>query len=169
MFLDNTKEKNMGKLVLNDMEMEVPANWKDQGMVTLTLPSTDKAVRPNIIVTKETLNQKVDLLTYFDKIKESVMNRGIKSFELVEEFEFEVGGVTAMQMVCRWDLSAMKEMAPPGQNFDHINEGQMVQQVQVSLIHEDTAVNFTASFPADQYEIYSRPFDKFIQSLKFNS
>jgi len=157
----------MPSLVLCDMELEVPANWKDQGMVTLTLPSTDKKVRPNIIVTKERLAQPVDLATYFDKIKQSVQARGIKSFEIVDEFELEVGGIPAMEMVCRWDLSAMKDM-PGGQKLEHIKEGQMVQQIQVSLIKDDYAVNFTASFPAEQFSIYERPFDKFVSSIKFS-
>lgn len=157
----------MGRLVMNEMELDIPGNWKDQGMVTLTLPSTDKKVRPNIIVTKERLPQEVDLETYFEKIKQSVQSRGIQSFEIVEEFDFEVDGVAAKQMVCRWDLSAMKQMAGPGQNMEHIQDGQMVQQIQVSLIKDDQAINFTASFPADQFEIYSRPFDKFVGSLKF--
>lgn len=157
----------MGKLVMGNLELEIPGNWKDQGMVTLTLPSTDKSVRPNIIVTKERLVKDIDLETYFAKIKESVVKRGIESFEVLEEFDFEVGGIPAKQMVCRWDLSAMKKMAGPNQNFDHIKEGQMVQQIQVSLINGEQALNFTASFPAAQFELYSRPFDKFIQSLKF--
>jgi hypothetical protein len=157
----------MAKLTLCDMELEVPDNWKDQGMITLTLPSTDKKVRPNIIVTKEQLAQPIDLITYFDKIKQSVQARGIKSFEIMEESELDVGGVPAMQMICRWDLSAMKSMAGPGQNLDHIEEGQMVQQVQVSLIYDNAAVNFTASFPAEQFEIYKRPFDKFVAGLQF--
>jgi len=156
----------MPKLTMTDIELDVPNNWKDQGMVTLTLPSTDKKVRPNIIVTKERLSQAIDLPTYFDKIKQSVQARGIKSFEIVDEFEFEIGGVPAMQMVCRWDLSAMKEMSP-GQNLDHIKEGQMVQQVQVSMIKDDIAVNFTASFPAEQFSLYERPFDTFVNSLTF--
>jgi len=156
----------MSKLTLCDMELDVPANWKDQGMVTLTLPSTDKKVRPNIIVTKERLAQPIDLATYFDKIKQSVQARGIKSFEIVDEFEFDISGIPAMEMICRWDLSAMKEMSP-GQNLEHIKDGQMVQQIQVSLIKDDAAVNFTASFPAEQFSIYQRPFDKFIQSLSF--
>jgi len=157
----------MGKLTLNDLQMDIPGNWKDQGMITLTLPSTDKAVRPNIIVTKERLMQKVDLETYFEKIKDSVVNRGIKSFEIVDEVELDVGGIPALEMVCKWDLSAMKDMGGPGQSFDHIQEGQMVQQVQVSLIKDDIAVNFTASFPEEQFDLYKRPFDKFIQSLRF--
>lgn len=156
----------MAKLTLCDMELEVPSNWKDQGMITLTLPSTDKKVRPNIIVTKERLTQPVDLPTYFEKIKQSVMSRGIKSFEIVDESEFEIDGLPAMQMICRWDLSAMKGM-PGGQNLDHIKEGQMVQQIQVSIIKDDAAVNFTASFPADQFPLYSRPFEKFVTGLKF--
>lgn len=156
----------MPKLTMNDIELEVPNNWKDQGMITLTLPSTDKKVRPNIIVTKERLAQNIDLASYFDKIKQSVQARGIKSFEIVDEFEFEIGGVPAMQMVCRWDLSAMKEMSP-GQKLDHIKEGQMVQQIQVSLIKGDMAINFTASFPAEQFSLYERPFDKFVNSLQF--
>jgi len=157
----------MPKLTLCDMELEVPNNWKDQGMVTLTLPSTDKKVRPNIIVTKERLAQPVELAQYFEKIKQSVQARGIKSFEIVDEFELEVGGIPAMEMVCRWDLSAMKEMAGASQKLDHIKEGQMVQQIQVSLIKDDYAVNFTASFPAEQFSIYERPFDKFVSSITF--
>ena len=54
----------MSKLLLCDLELDVPANWKDQGMVTLTLPSTDKNIRPNIIVTKERLPQQIDLEAY---------------------------------------------------------------------------------------------------------
>ena len=61
----------MAKLFLSDLEVELPANWQDQGMITLTIPSTDKNVRPNVILTKERLNQPVDLQTYFSKIKES--------------------------------------------------------------------------------------------------
>ena len=158
----------MGQLVMNDLVLDIPGNWKDQGMVTLTLPSTDKNVRPNIIVTKERLPQEIDLEAYFEKIKESVTGRGIQSFEIVEEYDFEVDGIAAKKMVCKWDLSAMKGMMGQGQNLDHIQEGQMVQQVQVSLINGDQAVNFTASFPGDQYEIYSRPFDKFVNSLRFS-
>lgn len=157
----------MSKLTLCDMELDIPANWKDQGMVTLTLPSTDKKVRPNIIVTKERLAQPVDLATYFDKIKQSVQARGIRSFEIVDEFELEIGGVPAMEMICKWDLSAMKEMGS-GQNMDHIKDGQMVQQIQVSLLKDDYAINFTASFPADQFSLYERPFDKFVSSLTFS-
>lgn len=157
----------MAKLTLCDMELDVPDNWKDQGMITLTLPSTDKKVRPNIIVTKERLTQPIDLYTYFEKIKQSVQARGIKSFEIIEEGELEIGGLPAMQMVCRWDLSAMKNMAGPNQSLDHIKEGQMVQQIQVSLLKDDSAINFTASFPAEQFQIYQRPFDKFVAGLLF--
>ena len=156
----------MPKLTLCDMEVDVPNNWKDQGMITLTLPSTDKKVRPNIIITKERLQQPIDLASYFEKIKQSVQARGIKSFEIVDEFELEVGGIAAMEMICRWDLSAMKDMGS-GQNLDHIKDGQMVQQIQVSLIKNDAAINFTASFPAEQFSLYQRPFDKFVESLTF--
>ena len=160
----------MGKLVLNNMELEVPANWKDQGMITLTLPSTDKKVRPNIIVTKERLAAPVDLPTYFDKIKQSVQARGIKSFEILEEVELTIDGVPAMQMVCQWDLSSMKGMpGAGGQSLDHIQAGQMVQQIQVSLIKDDEAINFTASFPAEQFQLYTRPFEKCVAGLKFTA
>lgn len=159
----------MGKLVMNDVELDIPGNWKDQGMVTLTLPSTDKTIRPNIIVTKERLTQAIDLDAYFEKIKQSVVSRGIQSFEIVEEIDLDLNGIPAKQMVCRWDLASMKAMAQPGQNLDHVKPGQMVQQIQVSLIRGDQALNFTASFPSEQFDLYSRPFDKFLQSLKFTT
>jgi hypothetical protein len=159
----------MGKVVLNDLEFDVPANWQDQGMVTLTIPSTDKNVRPNIIITKERLTQAVDLPTYFAKIKEAVKARGITTFQILDERQINVGGVPAMQMVCSWDLEAMKQML--GANADalkNIKPGQKVQQIQVSLIKNDVAVNLTASFPAEQFEIYSRPFQKFISTIKYS-
>ena len=157
----------MSKVVLSDLEFEVPNNWQDQGMVTLTIPSTDKNVRPNIIITKERLAQEVDLQTYFAKIKEAVKARGIQTFQILDEREIEVGGIPAMQMVCSWDLEAMKQML--GDNpeaLKNIQPGQKVQQIQVSFIKGDVAVNLTASFPADQFELYSRPFQKFLATIK---
>ena len=157
----------MSKVVLSDLEFEVPPNWQDQGMVTLTIPSTDKNVRPNIIITKERLAQQVDLETYFEKIKEAVKARGIQTFEILDERDVKVGGLPAKQMVCAWDLEAMKQML--GNNpevLKNIKPGQKVQQIQVTFLKEDVAVNLTASFPADQFEIYSRPFQKFIATIK---
>ena len=157
----------MSKVVLSDLEFEVPNNWQDQGMVTLTIPSTDKNVRPNIIITKERLAQEVDLQTYFSKIKEAVKARGIQTFQILDEREISISGIPAMQMVCSWDLEAMKQML--GDNpeaLKNIQPGQKVQQIQVSFIKGDMAVNLTASFPADQFELYSRPFQKFLATIK---
>jgi len=157
----------MGKVVLNDLEFDVPANWQDQGMVTLTIPSTDKNVRPNIIITKERLAQPVDLATYFGKIKEAVKARGIQTFQILDEREVNIGGVPAMQMVCAWDLAAMKQMlGPNAEVLKNIKPGQKVQQIQVSFIKGEVAVNLTASFPAEQFEIYTRPFQKFLGTIK---
>lgn len=160
----------MGKIVMNDFEVDLPSNWKDQGMITLTMPSTDKKVRPNIIITKERLNQPVELAAYFEKIKKSVQARGIESFEILEEKDVQVGGVPAKQMVCTWDLSAMKKMmGPKAGSLEHIKQGQMVSQIQVSFIRGDEAINLTASFPAEQFDIYSRPFHKFVEGFRFIS
>lgn len=158
----------MGKVVLNDLEFDVPANWQDQGMVTLTIPSTDKNVRPNIIITKERLAQAIDLPTYFSKIKEAVKARGIQTFKILDERQLNISGIPAMQMVCAWDLEAMRQMlGPNAEALKNIQPGQKVQQIQVSFIKDQVAVNLTASFPADQFEIYSRPFQKFISTIKF--
>ncbi|MCC6272818.1 MAG: DcrB-related protein [Deltaproteobacteria bacterium] len=157
----------MGKVVLNDLEFDVPSNWQDQGMVTLTIPSTDKNVRPNIIITKERLAQPTDLATYFGKIKEAVKARGIQTFQILDEREISIAGVPAMQMVCAWDLAAMKQMlGPNAEVLKNIKPGQKVQQIQVSFLKGDVAVNLTASFPAEQFEIYTRPFQKFLATIK---
>lgn len=158
----------MAKISLSNFEVELPQNWQDQGMITITLPSTDKKVRPNIIITKERLPGPTDLATYFEKIKQSVQARGIESFKILSEKDVKLSGEAAKMMVCTWDLSAMKQMmGPKAQNMEHIQEGQMVQQIQVSCLKEDIAINLTASFPADQFQIYSRPFQQFINGFKF--
>ena len=157
----------MGKVVLNDLEFDVPSNWQDQGLVTLTIPSTDKNVRPNIIITKERLAAPTDLATYFGKIKEAVKARGIQTFQILDEREVQIAGVPAMQMVCAWDLAAMKQMlGPNAEVLKNIKPGQKVQQIQVSFIKGEVAVNLTASFPAEQFEIYTRPFQKFLATIK---
>lgn len=153
---------------MSDFEAVLPENWHDQGMITLTLPSTDPKVRPNIIITKERLLKETDLTTYFDRIKKSVQQRGIQSFKILEEKDVALSGEEAKMMICTWDLSSMKKMmGPKAGNLEHIQEGQMVQQIQVTCVRGDVAINLTASFPADQFQIYTRPFQQFIEGFKF--
>jgi len=140
-------------------------------MLTFTLPSPDKNVKPNIILTKERLPQAIPLRQYFDRIKQSIMSRGIRDFKVTDEREIIIGGVKGIQMVCTWDVSAMKQMLAaqqgPGQPPPDIKPGQMVQQVQVTLLKDVTAVNLTGSFPADQFDLYFRPFQNFLKTIKF--
>lgn len=163
----------MGKVLFNDVEFETPATWQDQGMMTFTIPSPDKNVKPNIILTKERLPQPIPLRQYFDRIKQSIQKRGIKDFKIADEREIIVAGVKGIQMVCTWDVSAMKQMLAaqqgPGQPPVEIKPGQVVKQVQVTLIKDQTALNLTGSFPADQFEIYYRPFQNFLKTIKFTT
>ncbi len=161
----------MGKIIVNDIEFEIPANWQDQGMMTFTIPSPDKNVKPNIIMTKERLPQPIPLRQYFDRIKQSITNRGIRDFQVNDEREVVVAGVPGIQMVCTWDVSAMKQMLaaqqPQGSPPPDIKPGQIVKQVQLTLMKDLLALNLTGSFPADQFDIYFRPFQNFLKTLKF--
>ncbi|MBI1909715.1 MAG: DcrB-related protein [Deltaproteobacteria bacterium] len=160
----------MPKIDLAGLEVVIPENWQIQGMVTLTLPSPDPKVKPNIILTREKLPQPMTLQTYFQKIKEAISRRGIKDFKILQENQIAVSGIPAMQMVCVWDVAAMKAMmGPPGTPPPAKPQApQLVKQIQVTLLREDmTAVNLTASFPADQFDIYNRPFQNFLKTLKF--
>src|SRR3989338_5809737 len=164
----------MGKILFSDLEFETPPNWQDQGMMTFTLPSPDKNVKPNIILTKERLTQPVTLRNYFDRIKQSIQKRGIRDFKITEEREIIVAGVKGIQMVCTWDVSAMKQMlaaqqgAGGPQALPDIKPGQIVKQVQVTLLRDQTALNLTGSFPADQFDLYYRPFQNFLKTIRFS-
>lgn len=159
----------MGRYTLNELHFEIPANWQDQGMLTFTLPSPDQNVKPNVILTKERLAQPMELKDYFARIKDAVAKRGIKDFKIEDERQIEVNGVPAMLMVCTWDVSAMRQML--GQDsqaqLEKVKPGQMVKQVQVTMLKDDLAVNMTASFPAEQFELYFRPFQQFLNSISF--
>jgi len=159
----------MGKYSLNDLTFEIPATWQDQGMLTFTLPSSDKNIKPNVILTKERLAQPIELSDYFARIKDAVAKRGIKDFKIEDERQIEINSVPAMMMVCSWDVSAMKQMLGQGQQeqLENIKPGQMVKQVQVSLIKDTLAVNMTASFPAEQFDLYFRPFQQFLGTITF--
>ncbi len=164
----------MGKILLSDIEFDTPANWQDQGMMTFTLPSSDKNVKPNIILTKERLAQPIPLKDYFDRIKQSIMGRGIRDFKITDEREIILAGAKGIQMICTWDVSAMKQMLAaqqaqqsPGQPMPEIKPGQVVKQVQVTLMKDLTAVNLTGSFPADQFDLYYRPFQNFLKTIRF--
>jgi hypothetical protein len=160
----------MANYTLNNIQFEVPANWQDQGMITFTLPSADKNVKPNVILTKERLAQEISLTDYFERIKQAVAKRGIKDFKVEDERQIEVNSVPAMMMICSWDVSSMKKMLGQGQEeqLKNIKPGQMVKQVQVSMINEGVAVNMTASFPAEQFDIYFRPFKQFLGTISFS-
>lgn len=161
----------MGKIIINDIEFEIPANWQDQGMITFTIPSPDKNVKPNIIMTKERLPQAIPLREYFDRIKQSIMSRGIRDFQITDEREVAMAGVQGIQMICTWDVSAMKQMLaaqqPPGTPLPEIKPGQVVKQVQLTLMKDLLALNLTGSFPADQFDLYYRPFQNFLKTIRF--
>jgi hypothetical protein len=159
----------MPRLELAEMSAELPENWNVQGMLTLTLPSPDKNVKPNVIVTKEYLPEEADLGQYFDKIKESIQNRGIKDLKISDEKDVVISGVRGKMMVCSWDVSSMAELMKrenPDQPAPDIKPGQIVKQVQVTLLKGTLAINMTASFPDEQFSVYYRPFSAFLKGLK---
>lgn len=160
----------MPTIDLAGLSAEIPENWNCQGMLTLTLPSSDPNVKPNVIVTKEFLPRPIQLNEYFDRIKDSIQKRGIKDLKIADERELVISGVRGKMMVCSWDVSSMAAMLqkenPGDQPPPNIKPGQMVKQIQVTLLKDLLAINMTASFPNDQFDVYYRPFKIFLKSMK---
>jgi len=159
----------MPKIEMAELTAEIPEQWNVQGMLTLTLPSTDPKVKPNVILTKEYLPKTVDLASYFGRIKESIKKRGIKDLKISDEKDIAISGMRGKMMICSWDVSAMAEMMKqqnPDQPAPNIEPGQMVKQIQVTLLKESLAINMTASFPEDKFNEYYKPFQLFLKSLK---
>jgi hypothetical protein len=159
----------MPTINLVGIEGELPENWQVQGMLTLTLPSPDKSVRPNVILTKEYLPKPIELAEYFGRIKESIQKRGIKDLKISDERDLVVSGIRGKMMICSWDVSAMASMFNKDkEKIKNIKPGQIVKQIQITLLKEMLAINMTASFPSDQFDIYYRPFQQFLKSLKIS-
>lgn len=159
----------MPRIELAEIAAELPENWNVQGMLTLTLPSPDPNVKPNVIITKEYLPKEADLASYFGRIKESIKKRGIKDLKISDEKDIAISGVRGKMMVCSWDVSAMAEMIKqrqPDKPAPEIQPGQIVKQIQLTLLKEKLAINMTASFPADKFQDYYKPFQQFLKSLK---
>lgn len=159
----------MSRLELAEISAEIPADWNVQGMMTITLPCSDPNVKPNVILTKEYLPKEVDLVSYFGRIKESIQKRGIKDLKISDEKDIAISGVRGKMMVCSWDVSAMAEMMKqqqPDKPAPNIQPGQIVKQVQLTLLKDTLAINMTASFPADKFQDYYKPFQEFLKSLK---
>ncbi|MDD2731570.1 MAG: hypothetical protein PHW33_05625, partial [Candidatus Portnoybacteria bacterium] len=126
-------------------------------------------VKPNVIVTKEYLPGEIDLATYFGRIRDSIVKRGIKDLKISDEKDIAISGVRGKMMICSWDVSAMAEMLKqqqPDRPAPKIKEGQIVKQIQVTLLKEKLAINMTASFPDEKFPAYYKPFQDFLKSLK---
>jgi hypothetical protein len=152
-----------------ELSAEIPDTWNVQGMLTLTLPSSDPNVKPNVILTKEYLPKQIDLASYFNRIKESIKQRGIKDLKISDEKDIAISGMRGKMMICQWDVSAMAEMMKeqnPNQPAPNIKPGQLVKQIQVTLMKDTMAINMTASFPAEKFQEYYKPFQEFLKSLK---
>ncbi len=161
----------MPTIGLAELTAEIPADWNVQGMLTLTLPSPDKNVKPNVILTKEYLPKEVELNDYFERIKESIQRRGIKDLQISDEKDVAISGVRGKMMVCSWDVSAMAEAMKqqnPNRPSPPVKVGQRVKQVQVTLLKEQLAINMTASFPEHEFPTYYKPFQQFLKSLKIS-
>lgn len=159
----------MPHIELGELIAETPENWNIQGMLTLTLPSPDPNIKPNVIITKEYLPKEVELLDYFGRIKDSIQKRGIRDLKISDERDIAISGVRGKMMICSWDVSAMAEMmkqSQPDGPAPNIKPGQMVKQVQVTLLKETLAINMTASFPEEKFQEYYKPFQQFLKSFK---
>lgn len=159
----------MLKIGMAELSAEIPDTWNVQGMLTLTLPSSDPNVKPNVILTKEYLPKQIDLVSYFNRIKESIQKRGIKDLKISDEKDIAISGMRGKMMICQWDVSAMAEMMKeqnPNQPAPNIKPGQLVKQIQVTLMKDTMAINMTASFPAEKFQDYYKPFQEFLKSLK---
>jgi hypothetical protein len=159
----------MPRIEMSELAADIPEDWNVQGMLTLTLPSPDPNVKPNVILTKEYLPKKVELDSYFGRIKESIQKRGIKDLKISDERDIAISGMHGKMMVCSWDVSAMAEILKkqnPDQPAPSIKPGQIVKQVQVTLLKDTLAINMTASFPSDKFQDYYKPFQLFLKSLK---
>lgn len=161
----------MPKIEMAELAADIPEGWNVQGMLTITLPSNDPNVKPNVILTKEYLPKDIDLPTYFNRIRESIEKRGIKDLKISDERDIAISGVRGKMMVCSWDVSAMADMMKqkdPSKPAPAIKPGQMVKQVQVTLLKERLAINMTASFPDEKFQDYYKPFQLFLKGLKIN-
>lgn len=159
----------MAHIEIGGITADIPETWQVQGMLTITLPSPDPNVKPNVILTKEYLPKEIDLASYFGRIKDSIQKRGIKDLKISDEKDIAISGVRGKIMVCSWDVSAMAEMMKqrqPNKPPPQIKPGQIVKQVQVTLLKERLAINMTASFPAEKFEEYYKPFQQFLKGLK---
>lgn len=97
------------------------------------------------------------------------MKRGIQDLKISNEKDLVISGVRGKMMVCQWDVSQMAEMMSKqkgGTPPTNIQPGQIVKQVQVTLLKDRLAINMTASFPAAQFNDYYKPFQDFLKSLK---
>ena len=124
-------------IALGDLEAVIPDDWNAQGMLTLTLPSADKNVKPNVILTKEYLPKADELTEYFAKIKDSIQKRGIKDLQISDEKDIALSGVRGKMMICSWDVSAMADMMKqqdPNRPAPNVKPGQIVKQIQVTLL-----------------------------------
>ncbi len=161
----------MSRVELAELTADLPDDWNVQGMLTLTLPSDDPNVKPNVILTKEYLPGEVDLTTYFGRIRESILKRGIKDLKISDEKDIAISGVRGKMMVCSWDVSAMAEMLKqqqPDRPAPNIKEGQLVKQIQVTLLKGKLAINMTASFPDEKFNEYYKPFQQFLKNLRIS-
>ncbi len=161
----------MINIELGEISAQIPADWNVQGMMTITLPSDDKNVKPNVILTKEYLPGPVELGEYFDKIKASIQKRGIQDLQISDERDIAISGVRGKMMICSWDVSAMAEMMKqkdPEAQAPDLKPGQIVKQVQVTLLKDQLAINMTASFPGEKFADYYKPFQEFLKGLKIS-
>ena len=156
----------MPHIELAELSVETPEDWTVQGMLTLTLPSPDPNVKPNVILTKEYLPSEVDLNMYFGRIRDSILQRGIKDLKVSDERDIAISGVRGKMMVCSWAMAEMLKQQQPDRPPPNVQKGQMVKQVQVTLLKGTLAINMTASFPEDRFNDYYKPFQLFLKNLK---
>lgn len=96
----------MARHTHKDLSFEVPDHWQDQTVVAYGSPPVKgKPAQPNVVITRDKLQDGQSIRTYSTKQVASIAN-SLPEFELEESRDINVAGLPAVEVRFTWEGEA---------------------------------------------------------------
>ncbi len=139
------------KLTNNGWNGELPEDWEDRSMITLTGPVDDDGFMANIVVTRDKIDANLSIEEYA-QIQREAMDNEIPNVEVLDERATTLHGKPAFQRLQKFSI-----------------EDQSIQQVQTFVLGNATVFVITGTSSVETFNNSIQAFKAFTESFELTA
>ncbi|MBI4821672.1 MAG: DcrB-related protein [Deltaproteobacteria bacterium] len=138
------------------LTVAVPPKWVDNSIITFLGPAGGARTRPNVVLSRQMVSDRVVLGQYADAQRASLLDAGLADLEVIDEGPLTLDGRKLYRVRFAW---TRRDPGPDGSTI----ESRVRQEQYYSIEREGgLALTFTFTCDADEYEGLKETFEQIV-------